>query len=351
MTPTVYVDLTKFKENLLYLTHQCQKHHLSLMAVTKVFSADQKLIDVINDVEPAYIADSRIDNLKQIETKLPKVLLRLPALSEVEEVVQYADISLNSELKTIKALNESAEKHGKIHQIILMIDLGDLREGIFEKEELHSVVKKLLTFSHIKLLGLGTNLTCYGGVIPTVDVLNKLIQHKQDLEDTFDITIQLVSGGNSSSLELMFNNNLPKGITNLRLGESLVLGRETAYGKSLKNMHSDIFTLEAEIIELKNKPSVPIGPIGMNALGEKVTFEDKGIQKRAILNIGRQDINHTNIIVPNNISILGSSSDHLLLDVTHYKKPLSVGDTLRFKLTYGGILSLFTSKYVRRSYV
>lgn len=349
MYPRVVIDLDKFKHNVSKILELSHQNKQTMMMVTKVFCADQRLVDVLNELDIDYIADSRIFNFKNMVTSHKKVLLRLPQLCEVEDVVKYTDISLNSELKTINLLNDEAIKQETTHSVILMIDLGDLREGIFDKDELLDTVKEIESLQNIHLEGIGTNLTCYGGVIPTPKTLNKLVEFRAVIETLIGRELNIVSGGNSSNILLLEQNKIPRGINNVRMGESIVLGRETAYGDLIENVYDDVFTLEASIIELKTKPSAPIGELGMNAFGEKVTFEDTGDMLRAILAIGKQDVSHENLIPIDNVSILGSSSDHLLLDVSN--ESFKVGDVLQFKLTYGSVLSLMTSKYVEKFYV
>lgn len=321
------------------------------MAVSKVFCADQKLIDVYNEEQVDYIGDSRIENFKHMNTQIPKVLLRLPSHGEIDEVIHHCDISLNSELSTIRLLNYAAGTHGIKHQVILMIDLGDLREGIYDENELFETVKQVLDMDHVILRGIGTNLTCYGGVIPTQDNLGKLIEIKERIEVQFDTSLDIISGGNSSSLDLLINGRFPKGINNLRLGESIVLGRETAYGDFIDNTYNDVFTLEADIIELKQKPSVPIGQIGMDAFGKVPEFEDRGNRFRALLALGKQDVDHRELIPFDTIKPIGSSSDHIIVDVSESINSYEVGDIISFRLTYGSILSLMTSKYVTKDYI
>ena len=321
------------------------------MAVSKVFCADQKLIDIYNEEQVDFIGDSRIENFRNMKTDIPKVLLRLPSHGEIDDVIHHCDISLNSELSTIKLLNYAAGTHGLKHEVILMIDLGDLREGIFDENELFDTVKQVLEMEHIVLRGIGTNLTCYGGVIPTPDNLGKLIRYKEEIESKFDISLEIISGGNSSSLDLLLNNKLPEGINNLRLGESIVLGRETAYGDYIDNTYNDVFTLEADIIELKHKPSVPLGQIGMDAFGKVPQFEDRGKRFRALLALGKQDVDHQELIPFDTIKPIGSSSDHIIVDVSESINSYEVGDIMSFRLTYGSILSLMTSKYVTKDYI
>ncbi len=346
--PKAWIHPTKYAENIAHLHDVMTRYGTSVMAVTKVFRADQKLIDVINQSQIEYIADSRIDNLKTIKTDKPKVLLRMPAMTEVEETVRYADISLNSGFATIKALDEAAKALKRTHRIILMFDLGDLREGIYYQHDYMPVIADILKLEHIKLEGIGTNLTCFGGVIPTPETLEKLLVIKAVIETAHPVHINLVSGGNSSSFKLVSEGRQPKGVNNLRIGEALILGRETAYGTPIPGMHDDVITLEAEIIECQDKPSMPEGELGMDAFGNQVHFTDQGIMRRAILAVGRQDVACEDLIPPEGVEVLGCSSDHLIVRLHH--QDLKTGDTITFKLTYGGILRVMTSPYVRKCY-
>ncbi|MFW6319159.1 MAG: ornithine racemase Orr [Bacillota bacterium] len=352
MYPRVRIDLKKYKHNVETLYQLLKKNRISLMAVSKVFCAEQHFIDILNEVNVDYIADSRLLNLKNMDTSLPKVLLRIPSLHETDDVVLYSDLSLNSEIDTIQALNESAKKHKKVHKIILMIDIGDLREGLYYKELIIDTVLKIKTLDNIKLYGIGTNLTCYGGIIPTKNTLVRLHDVIELIKQTLRMDFTLVSGGNSSHIHLLTSNQHPAYINNLRLGESLILGRETAYGKTIDSLHNDVITLEVDIIEIKKKPSIPEGLIGMDAFGNKPSFKDYGLMTRGILAIGKQDVDYHQLIPEDDdIRLIGSSSDHIIVDLTNTKKDYKLGDIIRFKLSYGSVLSLMTSKYVEKYYV
>lgn len=351
MYPRVVVDLKKVEENTKIVAKMCAEKNVDIMGVTKVFCAAPEIAEAEMKGGIKYLADSRIENLMKLkELDLPKVLLRLPMISQVDEVVQYADISLNSELKTIEALNIAAMAKKKIHRIILMVDLGDLREGILP-ETFDETVQAILKMDNIMLHGIGVNLTCYGGVIPNEDNLGRLSEFSKHVKDEYKHHLEMVSGGNSSSFYLVPQGRLPEGINNLRMGEILVLGRETAYGELVEGMYDDAFIFEAEIIELKEKDSVPTGEIGMDAFGNKPTFVDKGKRMRAILAAGVQDVKADQLIpLDEDIDYFGSSSDHMMWDVTDSKMNYQVGDIVKFKLEYGSILSLFTSEYIAKEY-
>ncbi|MEW8994938.1 ornithine racemase Orr [Clostridium sp.] len=347
--PRIDIDLKKLTYNAKFLLNMCNGKMIDVAVVTKVFCSEPDIVKGVLDAGVKTIGDSRVANLKKI-VNLPceKLLLRIPALSEVREVIMYSDISLNSEIDTIKALSKEAIRAKKTHKIILMVDLGDLREGVLEKDVLE-ISREIVKLSNIRFMGIGTNLTCYGGVIPDEVNLGRLLKIKNNIEEELNIKIPIVSGGNSSSLYMVMNKTIPEGINSLRLGESVVLGRETAYGRDIPGMFGDVFTLKGEIIEIKDKPSVPIGNIGMDAFGEVPTFQDRGIIKRAIISIGRQDVKIDGITPRDEkIRILGGSSDHLLLDVTESESDYKVGDIISFDVDYGALLSLMTSSYIKK---
>jgi predicted amino acid racemase len=348
--PLLTIEVDQLKENVALMKKAIDP--CTLMGVTKVFCAVPELVQAYVDGGVDYLADSRIENMIKLKDyNVPKVLLRLPMASQAEDVVTYCDLSLNSELTTIMALNAAAQQKGITHKIMLMVDLGDLREGIWPVDA-EATVEAILQMKNIELYGLGVNLTCYGGVVPKEDNVGQLVTLARALEQTFNMTFQMLSGGNSSSYYLAETQKLPAGINNLRLGEALVLGRETAYGDMIEGAHDGIFTLTAEIVELKEKPSLPIGEIGMDAFGNKPEFEDRGLRKRAILAIGRQDVNPGNLIpYDKNIFVLGASSDHLIMDVTDSHAEYHVGDAIHFNVEYGALLPLMTSEYVTKVYI
>lgn len=360
MYPRLIIDLDKLKTNLDSVAGITKEQGgCSLMIVTKGLCADPEMTDLVCG-HPAvdFLADSRMKNLETYAQKARNagketVLLRLPMQCEIEQVVSFADISFNSEPVTLKLLNEEAGRQGKTHKVVLMIDLGDLREGIFFKneEEIYDTVNLVLSLAHLEFYGIAVNLTCYGAIIPKHDNLSVLCGWAKKIEDKFHISLRMVSGGNSSSIYLIEKGELPAGINNLRLGEAFLLGNDTAYGNRLPGTTDETLILEAQIVELKEKPSLPIGEIGVDAFGHKPYYEDRGMIKRAIIAIGQQDTDPGSMIpMDEMIDILGASSDHMILDVSRAERVYKAGDVLTFKLGYGGMLKCATSPYVEKMY-
>lgn len=351
--PAIEINLSKITHNTKVLIKLCKEHEIDVVGVTKVSNGSIEIAKAMIDGGINTLGDSRLGNLRCYE-KLPvkKMLTRLPMISEAKEVVGLCDVSLNSELETIRALSREAMKANKVHEIILMIDVGDLREGIFYEDEIVEIVREILRLKGIRLTGLGTNLTCFGGIIPSRENLGKLVTIRDELNKLFDIDLRVISGGNSSSLCLIDNGEMPAGINQLRLGTSLILGLIEVTWTRKADTYIDAFKLIAEIIEVKTKPSKPIGEVAMDAFRNVPSFEDKGKMKRAICAVGKQDCD-PGFITPEDeqIEILGSSSDHLLLDITHCNRDYKVGDKVVFILDYVCILRCMTSAHIKKLYI
>ncbi len=360
MYPRLIIDINKLKNNLNGVAKITKDQGgCSLMIVTKGLCADPEMTKmVIHHPAVDFLADSRIKNIKTYEKAARKagkqtLLLRLPMACEIEEVVKYADISFNSEPETLRLLDAEAAKQNTTHKVVLMIDLGDLREGIFFKNEadIYAAAQQIIDAKNLELYGIAVNLTCYGAIIPKNDNLSQLADWAEKIESRFGVKLQMVSGGNSSSIYLIGKGQLPEKINNLRLGEAFLLGNDTAYGAKLPGTTDDALILEAQIIELKEKPSLPIGEVGVDAFGQKPYYEDRGIIKRAIIAIGQQDTDPGSMEpLDPKIDILGASSDHMILDVSKSDTQYKPGDVLAFKVGYGGMLKTATSPYVEKTY-
>ncbi|MEQ9412323.1 MAG: alanine racemase, partial [Cyclobacteriaceae bacterium] len=274
------------------------------------------------------------------------MLIRSPLTSQLEEVVKYAHISLNSDWSVIKKLSCIALTSNTVHKIILMVEMGDLREGIMP-EDMPGIVGKVLKLEGIKLEGIGTNLTCYGGIKPDEKKMNILSLLATNLEDQFKIKLNIISGGSSSNYNWFLSTHDTGRINQLRIGESIMLGVEPIGRSTINHLFTDAFTLIAEVIESKIKPSLPYGEVGQDVFGEIPVFEDKGQMKRIILGLGMQDLNITGLTPKLDIEILGASSDHTIIDSKQLE--INTGKELAFNVNYAALLSAMTSPYITKT--
>ncbi|HDQ13596.1 MAG TPA: alanine racemase [Sediminispirochaeta sp.] len=350
--PSVRIDLDKIENNARVVCNLCAEHGIQVTGVSKVSCGTPAVARALLRGGVKGIGESRMENIHRLRANgvvEPITLLRIPPLSETEEIVRSVDVSLNSEISVIRSLSSAAERFGLNHRVILMIDLGDLREG-FWPDDVLPAVREVLELPNISLEGVGTNLTCYGGVIPTPENMQQLVDWAHRIEDTFDIHIRTISGGNSSSLPLLASGKMPQGINNLRIGEAILLGRETVKRQVWPGTEQDAFLIEAELIELKEKPSVPIGETGEDAFGGRPTFVDKGLVTRGILNIGREDADVDGLrAMDGRIEILGASSDHLIVEMGAAKDEYSLGQSVSFLPNYSALLAAMTSAYVQKN--
>lgn len=340
----LHINLRKLKHNAKRLKKSLDD--VKMVYVSKAYNSD---FVILKHLKADFIADTNIKNLKKIPSYITKLLLRAPSSSDIKSTVKHSDISVNTELKTILKLDKKAKSLNKIHKILLMLDVGDLREGYFVDKKLFKDVKIIKKLKHIKVYGIGTNLTCYGGVLPSVDNLSYLVKVAKKIQKILGYKIQ-ISGGNSSSLKLVFDDVLPKQITNIRIGEAMLNGINTYDNSNIQGLYDDCFYIKAKVIEIKQKPSVPIGKIGFDAFKNKPEFKDSGEIKRAILNIGKASIDINNIFFKDkNIKVLGASSDHLIIDVS--TADVKLHDKIKIYLGYSSILRAYNSSYIKKKYI
>jgi ornithine racemase len=354
LSPHLEINLSKIKDNSRRIVDKCAKQGIEVLGVTKGFSALPQIVRAMVQGGISQLADARLENIISLRKKQfhqSMTLLRIPRLSAVDMVVTYVDYSINSEYSVIQALAEKASEKGINHNIILMIDVGDLREGVLPADAVE-FAQKIVRLSGVTMCGIGTNMGCYGGVLPTIHNLNLLLETKKEIEKKVGIELKIVSGGGTSSLKLVDNGIMPRGINQLRIGEGILLGTDTTHGFEIPWLHQDAFLLRSEIIEMKIKPSIPIGVTGQDSSGNKPVFIDNGLRKRAIVALGKQDVNIEGLIpFDKNIHILGGSSDHLIVDVTDMGDSIRVGDQVTFRLNYEGLLSSGSSNYIKKVFI
>lgn len=350
----ITLNTDKLKENYDYLENLFGKENIKWSVVSKVLCGNKLYITELLKLGIDQICDSRIINLKIIKSIKPEVetiFIKPPAKHTIPDIVKYADISVNTELETIKLLSLEAQKQNKTHKVIIMIELGELREGVM-REEFINFYSQVFELKNIEVVGIGANLTCLYGVLPNHDKLIQLSLYEQLVEAKFNKQIPFVSGGSSVTIPLIFQNLLPKGINHFRVGETLFLGTDVYHNTTLKNMNSDVFLLYTEIIELIEKPMVPMGEFGKNVEGDTYEVDKDLIGKtsyRAILDIGLLDVESEHLYPKDkSIELAGASSDMIVIDLKENEKNYKVGDWIEFRLDYMGVLRLLNSQYVNK---
>jgi len=350
----IKLDSEKLKFNFNHLNKLFKKQDIQWAIVSKVLCGNKKFLHELLKLDIEQVCDSRVTNLKIIKSIKPSVetiYIKPPAKRSIPNIVRYADISMNTEIETIQLLSEEAQKQHKTHKIIIMIELGELREGVMA-DDFIEFYEKVFKLKNIEVVGIGTNLSCLYGVLPNHDKLIQLSLYEQLIEAKFNRQIPYVSGGSSVTIPLIYQNLLPKGINHFRVGETLFLGTDVYNDSPFQEMESNVFRLYSEIIELIEKPLVPQGDMGTNLEGNTFEFDEDNLGKksyRAIIDIGLLDVESTHIKpTDKNIEIVGASSDMLVIDLGENEKDYKTGGLIEFTLDYMGVLRIINSKYVEK---
>ena len=347
----------KLRSNFEFLKNEFQLNEVSWGVVSKLLCGNRMYIKELIDMGVVEIHDSRISNLakvKEINPDVQTVYIKPPSKRNLGDVVRYADVSLNSELNTIRWISEEALKQNRKHKIIIMVETGDLREGVMG-DHLLEFYAKVFELPNLEIIGLGTNLNCLNGVLPSADKLIQLSLYKQIIELKFNKKIPWVSAGTSVTIPLMLRKQLPKGANHFRIGETLYFGVDLVEEKTIEGMHDDVFELFAEIIEMQEKPLLPTGTLASNPQGEVAVIDESLYGKssfRAILDLGLLDVDPKYLLPDDGaFEILGASSDMIIINLGENPKKYKVGDLIKFQLKYMGALAILNSSYIEKRVV
>jgi predicted amino acid racemase len=349
--PYLTIDLAKIEHNTRTIVALCGKYGIEVTGVTKVTCGNPDVARAMLRGGATSIADSRFENIQRLKDagiQTTFMLLRIPPLSGVDKTVELADVSLNSELSVLEGLSKAAAQRNKVHDVIIMGDLGDLREGVMP-DDLIPFMREAIKLPNINIKGLGANLACFSGVEPGAENMQQLAQLASEVRKTFNLTLPWLSGINSSGLELIAAGRMPRQINHARIGEAILLGRETLHRRPWPGTYQDAFILHAEVLEQKLKPSAPLGKRSEDAFGEQPVFEERGIIDRILVNVGREDIDIDGVTpLDSQLKILGASSGYLAIDATQSNGRYKAGDEIAFTLNYGALLRAMTSEYVKK---
>ncbi len=353
----ITLNAEKLRHNYARLDEGFKQNHIEWAIVTKLLCGVKPFLKEVINLGIREICDARISNLrkiKELDARVQTVYIKPPAKRAIRDVVKYADVSFNTELSTIQLLSAEAQKQGKQHKIIIMIELGDLREGVMG-DELMDFYGAIFQLPNVKVTGIGANLNCLHGVMPSQDKLIQLSLYKQLIEARFNVEIPWVTGGTTVVIPLIAMHQLPAGINHFRVGEALFFGADLVNGGTLPEMHHDVLKLYAEIIEITEKPKVPIGQMEANPSGDTFELKEEDLGKtshRAILDLGLLDIS-SDYLVPKDegLDFVGASSDMLVVDIEENEQNYKVGDLLEFGLKYMGALRLLNSDYIEKKVV
>ncbi len=344
--PRVEVRLDRVAENARALVTRLAPKGIAATGVTKACLGRPAVARAMLDGGVRALGDSRIENVMALRAAgcaAPVTLLRSPMVSQAERVVAFATASCNSERVVLEHLAEAALALGRAHRVILMVELGDLREGVMP-DAVEPLARWVRDRRGLELAGIGTNLACQSGVVPDAANMSVLSELSTAIESELSVELATVSGGNSANLAWALAADDVGRVNELRLGESILLGRDPVHRGAIGGLHTDAFRLVAEVIESQDKPARPWGTVGRSAFGVASARTGTGTVRQALLALGRQDVDPDGLGPPAGMRVLGASSDHVVLDTG--SEHLAVGAEVSFGLDYGALMRAMTSPFV-----
>lgn len=362
-------DLGAMRENARRIMAAAHPREVRVFAVVKGVCADPDVAKVLVEEGVDGLADSRLENLERLRRLLgfscpvPFMLIRTPLVAEAERVVALADFSLQVDVEVVKALARAAARQGRRHRVLLMLDMGDGREGVDPRRarEIVARMAEAAEGSPVEVAGMATNFACFRGAIPTRSVLQDLIQIVHEAGRQLGWKQPIVSGGNSSLVPYLFDGSLPRGVSQIRVGEALLLGTIPPASVPHPALRQDTAVLRAPLIEVKTwLASAGMGAgagLGAGAGAEAPTHNlfgrvkplSPGIHRLGVVAMGHQDtqVDDLRPLDPG-VRIIGASSDHLVVEFSE-ETPAAIeaGTVLSFRPGYAALLQAATSPYVR----
>lgn len=335
--PKLTINLGYFRENVEAVIKRCSLCNVEITGIIKGVNGIPEVTEAYIKGGVKSIGTSRLEQLSGIRENHPEIslmLIRTPMLSEVEDVIRLTDVSLNTEIQVMKALDREARKQNKVHRVILMADVGDLREGFWDEEEfLKAAETAEKDLDNIFLEGVGTNVGCYGAIEPTVETLEKLSAVADKIERKIGRPLDIISGGASSSLMRIWDRDMPEKINHLRIGGEVMLAHTNrlVYGYDMSDLHYDAFRLKAQIAKIFKATD-----------GKGVT------RKKAVLGIGASDYFYADALyaVKEGIKVEDAFYDCTVVDIEEAEEDYELGDILTFDLSYGAMVYLTKSRSV-----
>jgi len=345
-------------DNISKMNEYCKKYNKKWTFVTKVLGGYKPVLEKILQPDVILgthsIGDSRVSSLKTIKKINPKLVtmyLKPPSSAYIKSIVKYADISLNTEFATIIKLNEEAKNQQRTHKIIIMIEMGELREGVV-REKLLEFYAKVFNLTNIKIIGIGTNLGCMYGIEPTFDKLIQLCLYKQLIEIKFKRNLHLISGGSSITLPLLGKGKVPLEVNHLRIGEAIFLGTSPLNNKKFCNLSTNAFEFDANIVEFKKKERTPDGVIGEGNVGHAQLHTEslEGIKEhKAVVDFGVVDVD-INDLKPKDhgVQFVGTTSDLTVYSLGKNPTEYKTDNYLRFSPDYMAVARLMNSRFIEK---
>lgn len=326
--PELIFDLGKLRHNTQALVTSAGG--VKVFGVTKGCAGSPRVAEAMVRGGVAGLADSRLTHLLELRKRFPEIpllALRQPMRHEIRPMLEIDATLMVSDLRFAADLASTAADLRRSRLIVLMIEIGDGREGL-APADFDLFLSNLRRWPSLKLAGIAANVGCHGGKHPDAGMLT-VLDRLAAAARAAGFSVDIVSAGNSSCWNLLSEGKLPVTTNQIRLGEAILLGRETAEGRAIPGIYQNSATVKAEVLEVAIKDG----------------------SEQAVLAIGLQDIGAGTLEpLDKHLKVTRVTSDHCIL-LAKAGHNVFCGGLVEFLPSYFAMQSLAASPYVRKAYI
>lgn len=342
----LWMDPARLGANVEVAVRLAAERGCNVLPVTKVIQSRPDLLSRVPGGWNWPVADVSVANLKaldRIDTG-DKVLLR-PRFSDIPGAVIHADRIFLSDPDMARAIARAREAcmPGRPLDIMLMVEAGDLRDGI-PLDAVSAVLADLSAEPGMRLEGLAVNFGCLAGVLPGEPVLARVAEACRQLRLSSGLKLPVLSLGGTVCWEPLREGLVPPEFNEIRMGEALFFGWNTSRGIPVPEFDPRVFTLDLEVLEIWEKDVPPSSGDGLNAFGESVVQVLTGLRHRAVLEGGENlsPWKHIRCMVQGAVPV-GASHEYTVLDCEDARVLPRPGECVSFSPAYEAVTRCFLS--------
>lgn len=324
--PILAIRWPVIQENARVLKALCDAREIRMVAVTKALRSHTSLVEILTEERVRTLAASRIEDLARIRAAgySGEILMLRPLASEARQAVRLADRFQIASVEVARALVDALGESGKTIDLDLAIEAGDGREG-FPPRDVVPLLERISSWPGVASVGLSITVGCTHRPVRCERSLRTV---SRVLERAGTHRAARVSIGGSAFLPLVESGAIPPFVSEIRLGEPIVLGTVAPGGTPGTSLHTDAVSFLAEVVQAKRPVS---------------TLRSE-VRERLVLAAGWQDVDTSALVPSPGMSVRWATSDHMGVEVRH--AGLSPGDFAAFGLRYAALARAAASPYV-----
>jgi predicted amino acid racemase len=343
------INLSKLKHNIRWVQNLCVENRVQLVGVVKGCNALSPIIEAFEEMGVQRLGMSRMEDAAKTFHLLAQrpYFISIPSLQQVEGIVESFQVSLHSELKTIEALAEVARRRRRSHGILVMVDSGDLREGVLPRD-VNDLVRCILNREdrYVKFLGLGANLGCRCIPSPTEEDIDYFGEIAAFVKRSMNVSMDIVSIGGSVVIPWMENQSLPNEINQVRIGESILLGNIPPGAQRHDPLSNEVFILRAAVVEVKEKPFKTLDK--RSPFSNRKNHDGGSVGRiQALLDVGFLDTDPLGLTPRDHpLKLIAATSDYTLADATACDPRLQPGEVIDFSMNYQALVRMLHAPHL-----